>query len=62
MLRTLGFLPLLLIAMSVSLADDKYTIAVIGTGNMGSALGQQLAGAGYIVVYGSRNPSRETED
>ena len=52
----------MLIAMSVLLADDTYTIAVIGTGNMGSALGQQLAGAGHIVVYGSRDPSRKTED
>ena len=44
---------------SVALADESYTIAVIGTGNMGSALGQQLAGVGHTVIYGSRDPSRE---
>jgi len=37
----------------VVLAD---TIAVIGTGNVGSALGQRFAEAGHVVVFGSRNP------
>lgn len=40
------------------LAADTYTIAVIGTGNMGSALGKKLAGAGHRIIYGSRDPSR----
>jgi predicted dinucleotide-binding enzyme len=35
------------------------TIAVIGTGNVGSALGPEFAAQGHIVVYGSRDPSRE---
>ena len=43
-----------------SLAGETYTIAVIGTGNMGSALGKKLAGAGHRIVYGSRDPSRES--
>lgn len=47
------------LAMSVALADERHTIAVIGTGDMGSALGQRLAGAGHIVIYGSRDPTRE---
>ena len=49
-----------MLATSVTLADESYTIAVIGTGNMGSALGQRLAGVGHIVIYGSRDSSRET--
>ena len=44
---------------SVALAEESYTIAVIGTGNMGSALGQRLAGVGHTVIYGSREPSRD---
>ena len=32
------------------------TVAMIGTGRVGSALGPRLAELGYPVVYGSRNP------
>lgn len=35
------------------------TIAVIGTGNVGSALGTRLGGLGHTIVYGSRNPSSD---
>lgn len=35
------------------------TIAVIGTGSVGSALGPRFAAIGYTVVYGSRTPQRE---
>ena len=35
------------------------TVAVIGTGNVGSALGPQLAKLGHPVIYGSRDPARE---
>jgi NADPH-dependent F420 reductase len=34
------------------------TVAIIGTGNVGSALGQRLAELGHDVVYGSREPAR----
>lgn len=34
------------------------TIAVLGTGKVGSALGKKLTSAGHRVVYGSRTPSR----
>lgn len=54
---------LLLFASSLfafeGLAAGTYTIAVIGTGNMGSALGRRLAGAGHRIVYGSRDPARD---
>jgi NADPH-dependent F420 reductase len=33
------------------------TVALIGTGNVGSALGRRFAEQGHAVVYGSRNPS-----
>lgn len=38
---------------------DKPVIAVIGTGRVGSALGPRLAEAGHVVVYGSREPTRD---
>lgn len=33
------------------------TIAMIGTGNVGAALGRRFAEQGHTVIYGSRNPS-----
>jgi len=35
-------------------------VAVIGTGFMGGALGPRFAELGYTVVYGSRDPSRDS--
>ncbi|MDJ0812401.1 MAG: NAD(P)-binding domain-containing protein [Woeseiaceae bacterium] len=35
------------------------TIAVIGTGRVGSALGTELAAEGHTIVYGSRDPTTE---
>jgi predicted dinucleotide-binding enzyme len=35
------------------------TIAVIGTGSVGSSLGPRFAEIGYTVIYGSRTPNRE---
>lgn len=34
------------------------TIAVIGTGNVGGALGPEFAQQGHTIVYGSRDPGR----
>lgn len=48
-----------MLALSVAHADERYTIAIIGTGNMASALGPNLSRSGHTVVYGSRNPARE---
>lgn len=59
MFRALTLLTIWSLATSITLAEESYSIAVIGTGNMGSALGPQLARAGHTVIYGSRNPSRE---
>jgi predicted dinucleotide-binding enzyme len=35
------------------------TIAVIGTGNVGAALGPEFAALGHTIVYGHREPERE---
>jgi hypothetical protein len=32
------------------------TLAIIGTGNVGGALGQQLAESGHTIIYGCRDP------
>ena len=50
----------LLICSTVSLANDKQKVAVIGTGDMGNSLGPKIADVGYRIVYGSRDPSRES--
>src|SRR5687767_15880287 len=34
-------------------------IAVIGTGNVGSALGPEFAALGHTIVYGSRTPNEK---
>jgi len=41
---------------STALADR---IAVIGTGNVGAALGPEFAALGHDIVYGSRDPARD---
>ncbi len=35
------------------------TVAVIGTGNVGMALGTEFGGLGHTVIYGSRSPDAE---
>lgn len=44
---------LLILLMTAAHAD---TIAVIGTGNVGGALGPKFAEQGHTIVYGSRDP------
>ena len=46
---------LIFLAQSV-IAD---TIAIIGTGNVGAALGPEFAEQGHTIVYGSRDPSSD---
>jgi NADPH-dependent F420 reductase len=50
-----GWLALAVVVAPVAQAD---TIAIIGTGNVGGALGQRFAELGHTVIYGSRNPTR----
>ena len=35
------------------------TVAVIGTGNVGMALGTEFGGLGHTIIYGSRSPDSE---
>ncbi len=41
-------------------AEDPHTVAVIGTGRVAGALGPRFAGLGFQVIYGSRDPARES--
>lgn len=38
-------------------ATSAETVAVIGTGNVGMAIGTEFAGLGHTVIYGSRSPT-----
>jgi predicted dinucleotide-binding enzyme len=44
-----------MLLLSVS-ATSAETVAVIGTGNVGMAIGTEFAGLGHTVIYGSRSP------
>lgn len=50
--------PLLWCVAPDSLAAQRPTVAIIGTGSMASAMGPNVAEAGYAVVYGSRDPTQ----
>lgn len=54
----LGSFILVLAACVLPQAGAAETIAVLGTGRVGAALGPQFAKQGLQVVYGSRDPSR----
>jgi predicted dinucleotide-binding enzyme len=47
-------------ATTNSHAKEPESIAVIGTGDMGDSLGPRFAEIGYRVIYGSRDPTRES--
>jgi predicted dinucleotide-binding enzyme len=49
----------LLAFTGASQGDDRPTVGVIGTGDMGDSLGPRFVKLGYRVVYGSRNPAGE---
>lgn len=46
------------ITLVYSSASMSETIAMIGTGNLGRALGPAFATLGHEIIYGSRNPDR----
>jgi NADPH-dependent F420 reductase len=48
---------LLATQLSFGSAAHAETIALIGTGNVGAALGRRFAGEGHTVLYGSRSPA-----
>lgn len=49
---------LLLVVLTATVASAR-SVAVIGTGDVGSTLGVRWAAAGHDVVYGSRTPGAE---
>jgi 8-hydroxy-5-deazaflavin:NADPH oxidoreductase len=53
-----------MLALAVPLTDaaaaDKPVVAMIGTGTLASTFGPAVGRAGYPLVYGSRDPSRES--
>lgn len=61
MIRTIKtiFLGVLLVCSANLDAEERATIAIIGTGDMGDSLGPQFAKMGYQVIYGSRNPDSD---
>jgi predicted dinucleotide-binding enzyme len=48
-----------LFAVAACCAASAETIAVIGTGNVGGALGPRFSELGHEIIYGSRQPQRE---
>ncbi len=53
------FALLFLTAFGLSLPATADTIAIIGTGNVGAALGPEFAEQGHTIIYGSRDPSSD---
>ncbi len=49
-----------LAAVLVGTSAFADTIAIIGTGDVGGALGPAFAQQGHTIVYGSRNPDRDS--
>jgi len=48
------------VACGPAAAQDQPIVAIIGTGNLAGMLGPALGQHGYAVVYGSRDPARES--
>ncbi len=51
---------LALSAWMISLPAFAASIAIIGTGDVAGALGPEFAAQGHTIVYGSRNPDRDS--
>lgn len=54
-----GLSALILASITLQAPALAETIAVIGTGNVGAALGPEFAAQGHTIIYGSREPNRE---
>ena len=51
--------PLSLITVLSESNTNSETIAIIGTGNVGSTLGKIWAAKGHEIIYGSRTPTSD---
>lgn len=49
---------ILLLSSALSIHVSAETIAIVGTGNVGGALGPEFAAQGHTIIYGSREPRR----
>jgi NADPH-dependent F420 reductase len=47
------------IVLAIGIPAFADTIAVIGTGDVGGALGPEFAAQGHTIIYGSRDPERD---
>jgi predicted dinucleotide-binding enzyme len=47
------------VALMIAMPAAADTIAVIGTGDVGGALGPEFAAQGHAIIYGSRTPDRD---
>lgn len=56
----LFFLTLAATPINLCAEDRETTVAIIGTGDMGDSIGPKLGKMGYRVIYGSRDPTRES--
>lgn len=54
-----GLSALMLSTLIAQTPVSAETIAVIGTGNVGAALGPEFGAQGHTIVYGSREPDRD---
>jgi predicted dinucleotide-binding enzyme len=59
MRKSLNLIAAALAFLAVSTAASAAKIAVIGSGNVATALGPGFAAQGHTIVYGSRNPSEQ---
>lgn len=59
MRRSVSFIAAVLALVAVSTVASAAKIAVIGSGNVATALGPGFAAQGHTIVYGSRNPSEQ---
>ena len=59
MRKSLGLVAAALALVAISTAASAAKIAIIGSGNVATALGPGFAAQGHTIVYGSRNPSEQ---
>lgn len=57
--KLFNFVVALILGVAMSTVASAETIAIIGTGSVGSSLGPRFADIGHTVVYGTRTPDRE---
>ena len=58
-IRSVELILMGLVGLGLSKAVSAETFAMIGTGEVGSALGPRFASLGHDIIYGSRSPDRE---